>query len=101
MEFSFGNRRLEQLYAKGKSNKYKFLDKAATRKFFSAITVIVNAVHVSDFQALHSLKFEHLERNSYSMRLSRQIRLELEIAWKDESKTSGVVTIKDITKHYE
>jgi plasmid maintenance system killer protein len=101
VEYEIVNPRLIDLFSKGRSKKYKFLNKAEIDKFMKAIAVIEAAEIVTDLWKMQSLKFEHLESNVYSMRLSKQVRLEMEIDWEDEKKQKGLITIKDITKHYE
>jgi len=101
VEYEIGNLRLIDLFSKGKSNKYKFLKEAEINKFMKVVAVIEAAEIVTDLWKMQSLKFEHLERNVYSMRLSRQVRLEMQIEWEDEKKQKGFITIKNITKHYE
>ncbi len=101
MEYSFGNKHLEELYTAGKSKKYRFVDPAAANKFVEAVAVIKSAEIVQDFWQLRSLNFESLGGNNYSMRLSKKARLILEIQWENEEKQKGAVTIVDVTKHYE
>jgi len=101
VEYEIKNPHLTELYSTGKTKKNKFLDKAAINKFMKSIVIIEAADVVTDLWKLVSIKFKHLEGNRYSIRLSKQIRLEMEIKWEDEKKQKGFITIKDITKHYE
>jgi len=100
VEYEIENQHLIELYSTGKTKKYKFLDKAAINKFMKSIAIIEASDVVTYLWKLVSIKFKHLEANHYSMRLSKQIRLEMEIKWEDEKKQKGFITIKDITKNY-
>ncbi len=101
MKFEFKNKNLIELYTEGKSKKYKFLNKVEINKFMIAVGIIESAANINDFRKMSSLNFEHLNGNRYSMRLSRQNRLEMLIEWEDENKTLGTIYLDDITKHYE
>lgn len=49
-----------------------------------------------------ALNFEKLKgyENRFSLRLNMQWRLEIEIDWENEEKTSGEIYILELSKHY-
>ena len=59
-----------------------------------------NTIH--DLWITRSMHFEKLKgfSNRYSIRLTIQWRLEIEIEWLNEEKTIGEICVLDLTKHY-
>lgn len=102
MEFKFQNKDLNDLYHKGKSKKYK-IQPTVLRKFFMAIQHVEAADTIYDLWKTVSLKYEKLQgfEKRYSIRLTDQWRLEIEVDWQDEGKTKGIFNIVKLSKHYE
>jgi len=103
MEFEFQDKNLINLYTKGISRKYKFLNKNAINNFLDCVNNIEAAISIHDWWKLPALNFEKMRgyKNRFSMRIDKQHRLEIEIDFEDENKTKGFVTILKITKHYK
>jgi plasmid maintenance system killer protein len=91
------------VYEKGRSGKYKFIDKAMAAKFVERVGRIEAAVTIYDLRVPPSMKFEALEGyvNRFSIRLDGKHRLEFEIDFENEEKTVGFVRIVAVSKHYE
>lgn len=102
MKYYFSNRKLRQLYTTGKSKKYK-LDKNIIQDFIWLVSVIDAAKDIHDFWNQPALNFEKLEgfKRCYSFRITRKYRLEVEIDWENEEQTVGIVSIDEISKHYQ
>lgn len=106
MEFYFRTKHLLELYETGRSRKYR-LPKGLPRVFVERVNRIEAAVTINDLREPPSMHFEKLEGNErrFSIRLNRQYRLEFEVDFEvdfeDADRTRGVVTIIDVSKHYE
>jgi len=58
-----------------------------------------NTIH--DLWNTPSLNFEYLKSEKiYSIRLDGGYRLEFDVEWTNEEKTTGKFLIKEISKHY-
>jgi proteic killer suppression protein len=103
MEWEFANKHLLDLYTKGTSKKFKFMDKKLCGKFVERVGRIEAAASIYDLREPPSMEFEALEgyANRFSIRLDRKHRLEFEIDFEDEDKTVGAVTVITVSKHYE
>jgi proteic killer suppression protein len=101
LKVDFRNKRLIELYTDGTSKKYK-ISKQVLEKFFIGIRALEAAETIYDLWKTSSLKFERLEgfENRYSIRLTREWRLEMEIDWEDEEKTRGEIFLVELSKHY-
>ena len=101
MKIEFRNKRLIELYTEGTSRKYK-ISEQVLKKFFIGIRAIESAETIYDLWNTSSLKFEKLEgfTNRYSIRLTREWRLEMEIEWENEEKTRGMIFLVELSKHY-
>lgn len=100
MDFEIRNKELLKLYESGKSRKYR-LQPSVLEKFFMRIQQIEAAITIHDLWRTPSLNFEHIKAsNSYSIRVDKGYRLEIEIEWKDEEETVGKFIIKELSKHY-
>ena len=99
MKYHFSNKKLEQLYTTGKSNKYK-LDKHIIQDFIWLVSVIAAAKDIHDFWNQPALKFEKLKghENRYSFRITRKYRLEVDISWENKEQTIGIVEIDELSK---
>ncbi len=102
MEIEFRNPKLLELFQKGKSKKYP-LGSTVVKKFSSRIEVLQAAVNIYDLWQSPSLHFEKMEGydKRYSIRIDKKFRLEFEIEWSDDKRTTGVVKILEISRHYE
>ena len=103
MDWGFANKHLRELYTKGSSKKFKFMDRKLSEKFVERVGRIESAETIFDLREPPSMEFEKLEgySNRFSIRLDRKHRLEFEIAFEDEAKTFGSATIVTVSKHYE
>ena len=103
MEWDFADKHLLELYEKGRSKKYKFIDKPLAKKFVERVGRIEAAATIYDLREPPSMEFEALEghSNRFSIRINRQYRLEFEIDFENEEKTVGFVRILTVSKHYE
>ncbi len=103
MEWVFADKHLTDLYTKGGSKKYKFMNRALCVKFVERIGRIDAAINIFDLREPPSMEFEKLEGypNRFSIRLDRKHRLEFEIKFEDAAKTFGKVTVITVSKHYE
>jgi len=102
MKRGFSDRHLQEVYEKGRSGKYKFIDKALAVKFVERVGRIEAAVTIYDLREPPSMRFEALEgyANRFSIRLDGKHRLEFEIDFANEEKTVGFVQIVKVSKHY-
>ena len=102
MKYYFSNKKIEQLYATGRSTKYR-LDKIIVQDFIWLVSVISAAKDIHDFWGQPALCFEKLEgfEKRYSFRINRKYRLEVDIDWENEEQTIGIVGIDKISKHYQ
>ena len=103
MEYDFDNKHLIDLYTRGRSRKFRFVDKTLAKKFVERINRIEAAQTIYDLREPPSMKFESLEGydNRFSIRLDKKHRLEFEIDFEDEEKTTGNVFIVDVSQHYQ
>jgi len=95
------DKNLLKLYTEGRAPKLK-LPNDVTDKFFATIQKIEAAVDIHDLWKSPGLRFEKLRgyANRYSLRLTGKYRLEAEIKWLDEKKTTGEFLIRTISTHY-
>jgi len=102
VQFEFDNRKLRELYEKGRSSKYRF-DAGVLKKFFMRIRQIEAAASIHDLRKTPALNFEKLRGSEamFSLRINDQYRLEVEIDWQNVEKTVGFFHIKEVSKHYE
>lgn len=102
MEVIIDNKDLEKLFLTGKSSKLRLPPQVA-EKFFMTIQKIEAAESIHDLAADRGLHFEKLQgfENRYSMRLNRQYRLEMTIAWQNETLTVGEFYLLTISNHYQ
>lgn len=102
MQWDFADRHLQELYEKGRSKKFKFVDKALARKFVERIGRIEAAASIYDLREPPSMNFETMKgcENRFSIRLDLKHRLEFEIDFEDTKKTVGFVRIMTLSKHY-
>ena len=103
LEFGFSNKHLAELYTKGRSRKYPFMDKVLCNKLVEKINRIEAAKDIFDFRNPPSMEFEKLAGypNRFSIRITRKHRLEFEIEFEDEQRTFGRVLIVNVSKYYE
>jgi plasmid maintenance system killer protein len=103
MEWEFANKHLKDLYTKGVSKKFKFMDRKLCGKFVERVGRIEAAETIYDLREPPSMKFEALEgyENRFSIRVDGKHRLEFEIDFEDEEKTFGAVSILTVSKHYQ
>ncbi len=103
MEYAFSNQHLVDLFTKGSSKKYKFVDRVLARKFVERVNRIESANTIYDLREPPSMEFEKLKgyEKRFSIRIDKKHRLEFEIEFDNEEKTSGKVLVVDVTKHYE
>jgi len=97
----FHNPQLELLYATGKSRKYR-LAGSVVQRFVKVVGLLQEAHVITDLWATPSLKFEKLMGNNqrYSVRVTQQYRLEMEIDWENTEKTIGVLGLEELSNHY-
>jgi len=102
LKVEFKNRHLRKLYKEGKAAKYKIPDNVR-HKFFMRIQQLEAAATIHDLWKTVSINFEALKGcdNRYSVRLDRKWRLEMAIEWEDAHQTKGVISILELSKHYE
>ena len=103
MEFGFSNKYLVELYTKGRSRKYSFMDKVLCNKLVERINRLEAAKDIFDLRNPSSMEFEKLagNPNRFSIRITRKYRLEFEIEFEDKKRTFGRVLIVNVSKHYE
>jgi len=103
MEWAFGSKHLADLFTKGRSKKFGFMDRKLCAKFVERISRIEAAETVFDLREPPSMEFESLEgyENRFSIRLDLKHRVEFEIDFEDEDRTFGAVTVIRVSKHYE
>ena len=100
MDVQFNNTKLEQLYCKGSSRKYR-VEEQVRKKFFMRVQQLEAAETIHDLQKCTSLHFEKLQgQNTYSVRVDKQWRLEFTVDWKDEAKTCGDIWITELSNHF-
>lgn len=99
-DVSIDDKELLKLYT-GEKSKFR-LPEQVVNKFFATVQKIESAVTINDLLADKGLHFEKLKNtpNIYSMRLSGKYRLEMEVDWTDDKKTSGKFSLKTISNHY-
>ena len=103
MDWVFANKHLTELYTRGASKKFRFMDRKLCAKFVERVGRIESAETIFDLRDPPSMEFEGLEgyTNRFSVRLDRKHRLEFEIEFEDENRTFGSVTVITVSKHYE
>ncbi|MCK4827905.1 type II toxin-antitoxin system RelE/ParE family toxin [bacterium] len=101
MQVNFENRDLVKLYETGKCHKYRIPEKLI-RRFVIVVEMLKASDTIYDLWKEPSLHFERLKghEHSYSVRMDRKSRLEMEIEWENEEKTVGEVFLKEISLHY-
>lgn len=101
MQVVFENRDLRTLYQTGSCRKPK-LPKEVAYEFAVTVRILEAAKDIYDLWQEPSLHFEKLKGSAsrYSVRLTRKWRLEMEIEWKNEDKTIGVLSLVEISAHY-
>ncbi len=102
MEIDFVNKDLEELYAKGRSKKYKDVPLNIAQKMVKAVEVLKSSSSIQEIWKFPAYKFEKLQGNDrYSMRMNIVWRLELTVKWIDEKKVHvEIINLEDLTKHY-
>jgi len=102
MEVLVKNKELQKLYETGKSKKYP-LPKNIIDEFTYCVQVLEAAETIYDIWNDKSLKFEKLKgtENSYSLRLNKKYRLEMDIDWINQECTIGIVEVTEISNHYK
>ena len=102
MEVLINRKELIKLFETGHSKKYK-LPEIVIEKYVATILKIQSAKDIYDLWKDKSLNFEKLKgtANTYSIRLTIQWRLEMEIEWENNDKKIGIITINEISKHYQ
>ena len=103
MKCELAGKHLRDLYTKGTSKKFKFMDRKLCSKFVERVGRIEAAESIYDLRNPPSMEFEKLEGcpSRFSIRLDKKHRLEFDIEFEDEKKTFGSVTVITVSKHYE
>lgn len=103
MEWGFANKHLKDLYEKGASKKFKFMDRKLCEKFVERVGRIESAETIFDLRDPPSMRFEALQgyENRFSIRLDGKHRLEFELNFEDKDRTFCFVTIVTVSKHYQ
>lgn len=103
MDVTCNNKNLLKVYETGKQSKKYRLQKNIIDKFIMRVDTLIAIEAIHDLWQHPALKFEKLQgyENRYSIRINRQYRLEVEIEWRNEKKTKGVIDLLDISNHYE
>jgi toxin HigB-1 len=102
MKWELLDQPLIDLYEKGTSRKLR-LPEGIARRFVERVNRINAAKDINDLRIPPSMRFESLKgrANHFSIRLNDQYRRIFRIAFEDEEKLTGTVTILEISKHYE
>ncbi len=102
VEYYFSNNKLEDLYTKGKSKKYR-LERHIIEDFIWLVGIIDAAKDIHDFWGQPSLNFEKLKGSAtrHSFRISKKYRLEVNVEWINGEQTIGIFAIEEISKHYQ
>lgn len=96
MRYRFGTDELKELYESGTgAQKYP---EGIVRKFGQRVDSIRAAQSEQDLRAQHSLHFEKLDDNFYSIRLNKGWRLELQFEFDDTGKLLVMIRISN---HYK
>jgi len=103
MKWKLKSKHLKDLYTKGASKKFKFMDRKLCVKFIERIGRIEAAETIYDLREPPSMRFEALTgyENRFSIRLDGKHRLEFEVEFTNKEKTIGDVTIIEVSKHYQ
>jgi proteic killer suppression protein len=103
MQYDFGNKHLIELYTKGKSKKYNFIDRNLAKIFVARIDRIEAAAVITDLYFPPAMHFEGLDghKDCFSVRINKKYRIEFRIDFTNSAGTVGDVLILDVTKHYE
>ena len=101
MEVFIKNKDLQKLYETGKSKKYP-LPRNIIDEFLYCMQVLSDAETIYDIWKDKSLQFERLKgtENSYSMRLNNKYRLEMDIDWRNQECTIGIVEVTEISNAF-
>jgi proteic killer suppression protein len=101
LEIVFNNKKIEALYTKGSSPKYR-LEPGIVQSFFEVVAILEAAKDINDLRQSPSLHFEKLQgsKNRFSARLNVKWRLEMEIEWQNDEMTVGIIGIEEISNHY-
>ncbi|MGD2088216.1 MAG: type II toxin-antitoxin system RelE/ParE family toxin [Candidatus Aminicenantes bacterium] len=100
MQVDFKNKNLYELYAEGKSKKYR-IPKDVLKRFFMRIQQLEAAGTIYDLWQSRALNFEKLTgyENRFSLRVNVKWRLEMEIEWDNKEKITGKIYITELSKH--
>jgi len=103
MDVYCNNKKLIKVYESGKPTKKYRLTQDIIDKFLMRVDALKSAVTIHDLWKNQAFYFKKLQghENRYSIRLNRQYRLEIEIEWTNDDKTTGKIELMDISKHYE
>lgn len=100
MKVSFSNRKLEELYTRGRSTKYR-LQPNVLKKFFMRVQSLEAAMSIYDLWKNPALNFERLEgTEKCSIRVDGSWRLEFTVAWEDDPPTKGAIKVTELSNHY-
>ena len=100
MTTTFLNRHLEELYATGRSRKYR-LPQPIVFRFVDRVNFLREAESIHSLQQRPSLNFEALHGTDlYSIRVDRKYRIEFKMEWTNEEHTIGIVGITELSNHY-
>ena len=102
MTVIFRNKHLEELYATGRSKKYRTVPADVVKKLPLAVRILQQLVIIQDIWRYPGYSFEKLEgSNQYSMRLGITWRLIMGIDWTNEKKDVGIIGLEDLSHHYQ
>lgn len=103
MDVTCNNKHLLKVYKTGKQSKKYRLQQDIIDRFLMRVETLKAVETIHDLWQHPALKFEKLQgyENRFSIRINRQYRLEVEIEWKNDEKTKGVIDLLDISNHYE
>lgn len=102
METIFLNKEIQKLYTTGSNRKYRFQKNILTN-FFEVVASLEASKNIYDLWNEPSLNFKKMNayKNRYSLRINRKYCLEIQIEWKNEEETEGIIGIDTISTHYE
>lgn len=104
MKIYFENKHLQELFVTGSNKRYneKKIDKHILDTFPDRVWQIEAAKDIYDLMT-KSLQYENLKgfKNRKSIRVNDEWRLEFDMIWENEEKTTGTACILELSAHYK
>lgn len=104
MEVIFNEKYLQNLYAKGVSDKKHRYQPQIIRKYIQIIDLMIEVPNVGGLAKYNSLNYEKLkgDKAGYSsVRVNDQYRIEFEEQYRDGEFVASICNITELSNHYK